>query len=496
MHEATRGDEPAGRIERWGPFVVVALVVAFSLLASWRKPLWLDEIFTLLVARRDGPVGIWQGLLGGMDNHPPINYLLAQLSIRSFGESPFSARLPSLIAFVVALLAVQRFVARRSGAASGLIAMLFLATSAGLPYAFEARGYAPVLCFSALALVAWQAAGERPRHIAASLGLALCLCAAQWTHFYGVLLLFPLALGEAARCWSRRRIDPGVLLALGLGALNLIGVYLFVQSSPLREPQKFWASAHSPLDILDVHAQLLGPMLAPLLLVTLLGSVPWVAQRNVSLSFDLAVSLGFLLLPIAMWVMAELVTGAFHFRYVLFTVVGAAAAIGMAVATGDKRRDGLCATLLLAWLPVHLAVAYRDVPNNAATRAMLEFVNELPPGVVVVDAQLEFVPAWYQADPQTRSRFRHLYDAAASMKYIRSETQARTFSAMQRFVDLGVQPAQEFVRENPNFLLVSSVGFDAGWLLPWLVEDVHARVTLVREHKPFLAYQVEIPSTR
>src|SRR5206468_3466418 len=107
-----------------------------------------------------------------------------------------AVRLPEILAYLVFLLCMYVFVARRTNEVYGLFAMIVPTLTAAGYYASEARAYALVLAFASLALLCWQAAAEGRHRRAAVVGLALALALATSAHYYAVLVVGPLALGE------------------------------------------------------------------------------------------------------------------------------------------------------------------------------------------------------------------------------------------------------------------------------------------------------------
>src|SRR5262249_2572076 len=70
-----------------------------------------------------------------------------------------------------------------------------------------------ILGCAGVALLCWLAVGGTWRRLAL-VGLGLSLAAAVCSHYFAVLLLLPLALGESVRAWRLRKLDAGVWLAL------------------------------------------------------------------------------------------------------------------------------------------------------------------------------------------------------------------------------------------------------------------------------------------
>ncbi len=120
---AAGGDTEAalrGWVDRWGAALVgvllAALVGAAHLLGSG-KPLWYDELFSVIVARQPS----WHAMRGAMagDGNPPLYPLLTKFCMALFGSSDFSVRLPSLAGFLAALVGVYVFVRRDAGPLTG-----------------------------------------------------------------------------------------------------------------------------------------------------------------------------------------------------------------------------------------------------------------------------------------------------------------------------------------------------------------------------------------
>ena len=205
-------------------------LAATSILAT-RRPAWNDEEYTFYFASVGGVADLWRALQTGADQAPPLSYLLARGSLDVFGDGRFALRLPQILAFLVFSVAMYTFVARRTNRLYGFIAMVVPTLTVAYYYASEARAYGLVLAFGAVALVCWQAATDGTRRRLALVGLAVALALATSSHYYAVLLLVPLALGELTRSLARRRIDAWIWLALGAGLVPLAGFVQLVRAS-------------------------------------------------------------------------------------------------------------------------------------------------------------------------------------------------------------------------------------------------------------------------
>src|SRR5262245_37315366 len=196
-------------------FAVTGLIAA-------RRPIWTDEFFTLFISRAALYKEFWNALLTGADQHPPLFYLITHASLSLFGESELALRFPAIVGFWLFCVSIYIFARQRISVPYSFAAMVFpLATGAYL-YAYEARGYALVLAFTGTSLVCWQATANAARRKYASAGLALSLFAAVGSHYYALLLLPPLILGELIRTYSQRRLNIAVWLAFSAAFIPLI----------------------------------------------------------------------------------------------------------------------------------------------------------------------------------------------------------------------------------------------------------------------------------
>ncbi|MHB1310883.1 MAG: glycosyltransferase family 39 protein [Gemmatimonadaceae bacterium] len=202
--------------------IVATVATLAGAAAALRRPLWLDEIVTQLVAR--GPAGILHAMRSGVDFQPPPHYLLVAASEALAGAGALAARLPSVIAaaFTIVLLgAALRTRLSVTAALAGALALaahpLFTST------AIEARPYA--LWILASALLAESLRTDR-RHGAWLVGAAaVALCT---SHYFGVLTLVAVGMAALAHArWARRLSWPAAARAVapltaGAGALLLL----------------------------------------------------------------------------------------------------------------------------------------------------------------------------------------------------------------------------------------------------------------------------------
>lgn len=240
-----------------------ALYFAETSVIATRKPLWNDELYTYYFSRVSSVADLWRALETGADQAPPLSYLLTRASFGVFGVGRFSIRLPEIVAFLLFCLCLYAFVRRRTNVLHGLMAMALPTLTGAYYYASEARAYALVLAFAALALFCWQLATEGVHRGAALVCLALSLVLASSSHYYAVLLLVPLGLGELTRTLVARRVDVAVWLAFA-GALLPFAAFVQLVRAARSYSSAFWAtpSWHDPAGFFAFlfHTTLRGPL--------------------------------------------------------------------------------------------------------------------------------------------------------------------------------------------------------------------------------------------
>ncbi len=180
---------------------IAALLVRAPFLGD---SLWYDEIAAFVGYSMDGPWGA-VGRYFSQANHV-LASLLAWMSAEAFGVDEVSVRLPSLLAGVAAVPAVawlgREAAGRTAGIASAACAALM--PTAVLP-STEARGYAMVVLFAALAsaaMLAWLRRGARAAWWAYVAACAL----GTWAHL--VFACVP-AWHAAWLAWRTMRSAPG-----------------------------------------------------------------------------------------------------------------------------------------------------------------------------------------------------------------------------------------------------------------------------------------------
>jgi hypothetical protein len=469
----------------------VVYLVPTCLLAA-RRPLWHDEIYTLRLARLPGLADLWSALAAGADLVPPLFYVLTRAGLSLLGESPLALRLPAVLGLWVAALCAFRFVTRRTPGPGGGLAFLFLLVTHAAAYAYEARPTGLVFGFAGLALVSWQSAADgRRRHLALP-ALAGSLAAATATHYYGVLLLVPLAAGEVVRSRPAGRLDRPLGVAILLGAAPLPALLPLVRAArPFTAT--FWARPQWA-SIPEFYQVALAPAAIALVALLVLAAAPPRRYEAVPAlpAHETVAVVGFVVAPALAVVLARQAGGPFAPRYVLFAVIGLAILYARAARTLLHGR-GIVAvlTIILAasFLRNDVSALKQAAAQTADLAAVARFLEDrADPSLPLVIAQPgEFLEVAHAAPGRLADRLVYLADPAASVRHLGHDTADRALLALSRWTAVQVEEYGPWVAAHPDFQVYVRDG-QPWWLpleLPPARLETHARqdgYVLLRVH--------------
>jgi hypothetical protein len=186
------------------------LFAAQFIAAARHKPLWHDEIYTLLLARLPSIGTQWAALRDGVDLVPPLNGFATRAAVAVAGHGPVAVRIPAAIGFWTMGLAVFVMVRRRSNAALALAAVFIPFSTPAFRYSYEARPYGLMMGLAALAWLAWTEAARGHRRRMYLPVLTFALAAGLWNHYFAILVYAPIVAGELARIIRARHVDTAV----------------------------------------------------------------------------------------------------------------------------------------------------------------------------------------------------------------------------------------------------------------------------------------------
>ncbi|HEV3128153.1 MAG TPA: glycosyltransferase family 39 protein [Solirubrobacteraceae bacterium] len=207
---------------------LTALAAALRFYRLGHQGFWFDEANTAQLVHFS--LGKMLGLIPQTESTPPLYYCVAWAWTRVFGYGEAGLRSLSAVAGVltvpVAYGAGARLVSRRTGL---IVAALCACNPFLIWYSQEARSYALLVLFSALALLSFALVLDRPtpRHVAL---WVVCSALALATHYYAVVVVIPQAAWLLVRLRDDRAVQAG-LAVVALCGLALIPLALSQHST-------------------------------------------------------------------------------------------------------------------------------------------------------------------------------------------------------------------------------------------------------------------------
>ena len=500
-------------ISRRGALAAAGAVGLYALAAgslAVRAPLWNDELYTWHFARLPTLGDVWDELSTGVEQIPPFYYALERTSLWLFGDGQLALRIPSLVGFLLACACIFAVVARRTNAWYGLVAALVAVASGAFPYAWEARPYGLVVGLAAAAVLCHQLRTDGMRPRLAAIGLALALAGAAAVHYYGFLVVLPIALAEAVRAYGRRALDWPVVAALAAPLMPL------AVSVPLvAEARKYSGAFWSDFDLASapefyvfllrgevISSSHIPTWLGIALAAAILGAAIAVLLRRPRVAqVETAAAIGFLALPLAGVLVGELVTGAYVERYVLAAVLGPALLVPLAlqrVARGARIAAVVATVVLAAWFGVLFQYWHRDVGVDLDRRDRLVAFLEAHtrpdgPPVAVAHPHDSLELADY-APPALAGRLIRVSDPERALGYTDSRSTEDGLVVLSGFAPLRVVPYDE---QRVPFLLLRTVrGSESDWLELALVDDGARLRVVARDEEDGFALVRVTPQAR
>jgi putative effector of murein hydrolase LrgA (UPF0299 family) len=412
-----------------GAFTVVyfACTIAHAL----AKRLWFDELFTYYVSRLPG----WGDRLALGSESPPLFYFLTRQSQRLIGWNSIGERMPEMVGFWLMCVCLFFFVRRRCPAIYGFLAMLIPVGTGAYYYAVEAKPYGLVLGMAGLSMLCWQCSAECSRRRLPLILLAFSIALGVNFHFYGAQIVIPLLAGETWRAFERRRIDWGMLSAVGLGLTPLAFLVPLARSTAgpwvalVRDSAVFWAKPRA-LSFVLFYFRLFGPQLPAFVISAIVMFLAYAVEikhpceKRSScqglVPHELVACLAYLMVPAAVLVVAWLKTGVFIDRYALSAVVGSTILMVFLVAMISAGRPAVPALFMaiLVWFWISNTVSAQKheldpLEEIGQSSALYPRDDTLP--IVVADAVL-FAQLAYYSPPELRSRLVYLTDPADAIR--------------------------------------------------------------------------------
>jgi len=461
--------------------------LAITILHSLRR-FWYDELFTYYMTRLPGFGVLWTALKEGADLNPPLFYLVTEGFQKLFGDGEPGTRLPAVVGFLLMLLCIFLFVSRYGSRLAALAAMSFPVITGAYYYASEARPYGIELGFAGVAAVCWQSAARNERRNLYLPGMALALGCALMSHCYAVLVLIPFAVAEAVRLVLRRKFDWPMLAALAapcplvLSYLPLMGVARHdTWNNAFFRPD--WTS------FADCYWKLFGGALLPLLLAGVFlvldrwahspSIPPPVGAGSIPVQ-DMAIAVGFGVVPVFAVLLAMTVTGLYEFRYGILGTIGVSILLGALLARRSRSSKAAAAAVFLVFAGTFLASSGLWVARFFAPPAASHEASEPPlrladlsEGVPIVMADpILFLEFDHYESPKLLSRMYYLTDRAAALHYT-GATAFGSFDRPKKWFPLRahLEDYRAFVASHPRFFVVTSDRNPLCWVMQKVADD-------------------------
>jgi|GEM_PF-3095961 len=480
----------------WTSALAAVALLLLSIEAAFR-PLQFEEIVTYWVARAPDLGTLYANLKKGIDNHAPLDYSLRHLSMALFGDHPLSFRLPSLAGFAAGIFAVFGLVRRHAPASCAWLAALLFASSQAAAVGQYGRSYGLVLGNCALGLWLWRRAADgKLRGLTIPL-LGGSMAASLMLHYYGPLHMFSIVAAELARTIQRKRIDWRMWLAFPATLLPLPLVWPLIHNARMYS-KGFWTPV-TPEVCLEIYRLLFEYLAAPLVFSLALYVVLRVAGGKDAASPapearqvapELAAALYLTALPLVIFLLAKVYTGALFFRYAVSLIVGVSFLFGMALTSSRLLRMATAIVLSVFTFGILVSKAALFVRHPAysapASLAKLAAMTDLP---IVLDSPQSFLETWHYLPDPLRKRVYYLVDADAAYRIQRQNVDQRFLLIMGGIVGFQAVEREVFLREHPRFALV----YEGGWLLDSIAGRVNRIDIAYYRRIPLMTIELSAP---
>jgi Dolichyl-phosphate-mannose-protein mannosyltransferase len=449
----------------------VAYIIPNVILAR-QKLIWDDEFFTLYLSKAASWNDLWKALSTGADQHPPSFYYLTHLIFKVFGTTNVTLRLTAMFGFALACLCLYEIAREVAGRRWGLPAMLLPLTTPALYYATEARGYGLELGFVTFSLLMWIWATQERKRFLTVPALAIGLCCAVGSHYYALVFLFPLGVGELFKMRMRRSLDIPTCSALFAGLLPiLLFAPLILRASDYST--NFWATPYWAA-MVAWYQLMLGR--TPLVLLAMVGlvivlKIPAAGDWNSALpevSFPVAIALAAsALIPIVGVSIAKLVTHAYTERYFISALPGSVMLLvwGLRrIIRNDRIGPALATAMCLILFPqqrrdlnAQQLVSLRSIRTVAT---LLRQTNDAP---IVISNITIFHKLSFYGQRDLANRLVYVADPHRSVLYLGQDTVDRGLLALTPWFPLKVVWWNEWWADHPSSLVYGPVA-DWEWV--------------------------------
>jgi 4-amino-4-deoxy-L-arabinose transferase-like glycosyltransferase len=470
------------------------LSTTLSLLWSNARLLWNDEFLSFY---SDGVSTFQQVFLVQLHHpislDPPTYHLLSHLCMDLIGRNAIALRLPALAGFLLFQLCLFFFVRRLAGDRSAIIAAAIPTLTASFRYSVEGRPYGLLLGLYALSLLCWQIATPadapadnipRSRLIPLT-GLTLSIALAITSHYFGVLILIPVSLGELSRTLIRKRLDFGVLTSLALG-LASVALILPFQRALMVYRQHYYIKGVNIHDITQGYRELfiryttwpipLQKLAAAILVVLALtlaiaGYQRFKRRPATEHAYTWVALSAMALLPFFGYLFGRFVTHTMEVRYVIAALIAFAATFGIVLERKLRSNTFYYATLAITFLAaiiINTQNILQERHDSDAILASFQLTPEAaaalhhnPHELIYLQSLNDFyLNTYYDPDPTLRPRFSLLYGQSQEIAWLEHDTNFVTAVNMLTFAPLSITSYADFLNQPRPLVILNHSGWE------------------------------------
>lgn len=487
------------------------LTTVLSLIWSHARLMWNDEFLSFY---SDGVATFMQVILVQLHHpislDPPTYHLLSHLSMDLIGRNAIALRLPALAGFLLFQLCLFFFVRRLAGTRSAVIAMAVPILTASFRYSLEGRPYGLLLGLYALSLLCWQIAtlgdGIQDDNIPRSrllplTGLTLSIALAITSHYFGVLILIPVSLGELSRISIRKRLDFGVLISLALG-LASVGLILPFKRALMVYRQHYYITGVNIHDISQGYRELFlryttWPIpiqkLAAAIMVVLALTLAYAGYKRFKRraatehAYTWVALSAMALLPFFGYLFGRFVTHTMEVRYVIAALIAFAATFGIVLERRLRSNTFYYVTLALLFLAAIDINVWNIIKERRDSNQILASFNlspeasaalhQNPHELIYLQSLNDFyLNTYYDPDPALRPRFSLLYGQQQEIDWLQHDTNYITATNMLHFTPLSITSYNDFLKQPHPLLILNHSGWE--WIDKQLDADHTPEQTL------------------
>jgi hypothetical protein len=470
------------------PVIVLPVWIVAYFTVLWRpahRPLWYDELFTYYVSMSPTWERFW-GSVRFVDLNPPLGYLFVRSSIALFGDTPFTARIPSMLAFLFASLLTSHLISRRFGGGFGLATLGIFWSFSLTSYAVEVRCYGILIAFFCTAAWCWLRAAESSGWTKWHAGLAIAITSMFLTHCFSPPFAAAIGAGELVRTMVARRIDKRVWAAL-LAPLIVLPFYVPLVSN-VRQVITPVAFQSTLISIPKFYLAILAPLLPAIGMILLYwlathrrgARLPW---GELAKPHEIAFSIAAFLAP-SITISYCIYSGLpFWPRHGIGAVLGGTLMVAGLLA-GVARRNSKVAVAAAGLILIAFCV------TKAGTGKLIEEYENTSTAYRTIRPELPFVTAsgltFLEMDHREGLEFiNRLYYLTDKESAVRYHTNIfEWLPVLQRWFPVRAHVAgyRDFASKNHRFLVLATRGFPEDWLLQKLRDD-GAQIRLIQELK-------------